>query len=59
MAYMATKDIAWILFPLCVRGFGMIASMIALFFVRAKESENAMNAFRGHRSVQRRQYRTY
>jgi K(+)-stimulated pyrophosphate-energized sodium pump len=44
LAYMATKNVAWILFPLCVRGFGMIASMIGLFFVRAKEGENAMNA---------------
>jgi K(+)-stimulated pyrophosphate-energized sodium pump len=43
-AYLATGDIAWILFPLCVRGFGMIASMIGLMFVRAKEDENAMNA---------------
>jgi K(+)-stimulated pyrophosphate-energized sodium pump len=43
-AYMATNNVAWILFPLCVRGFGMIASMIGLFLVRAKESENAMNA---------------
>jgi len=43
-AYLATKNIAWILFPLCVRGFGMIASMIGLLSVRAKENENAMNA---------------
>ncbi len=43
-AYMATHNIAWILFPLCVRGFGMIASMIGLLCVRAKEGENAMNA---------------
>jgi K(+)-stimulated pyrophosphate-energized sodium pump len=43
-AYIATGEIAWILFPLCVRGFGMIASMIGLLLVRAKESENAMNA---------------
>jgi len=43
-AYIATDNIAWILFPLCVRGFGMIASMIGLFFVKAKENENAMNA---------------
>ncbi len=43
-AYLATKNVAWILFPLCVRGFGMIASMIGLLCVRAKESENAMNA---------------
>jgi len=43
-AYIATKNVAWILFPLCVRGFGMIASMIGLLCVRAKEGENAMNA---------------
>ena len=44
MAYLATNNIAWILFPLCVRGFGMFASMIGLLCVRAKENENAMNA---------------
>ncbi len=43
-AYLATRDIAWILFPLGVRAFGMFASMIGLLFVRAKENENAMNA---------------
>ena len=43
-AYVATKNIAWILFPLCVRGFGMLASMIGLLCVRAKENENAMSA---------------
>jgi len=43
-AYVATENIAWILFPLCVRGFGMIASMIGLLSVKAKENENAMNA---------------
>jgi K(+)-stimulated pyrophosphate-energized sodium pump len=43
-AYMATDNVAWILFPLCVRGFGMVASMIGLLVVKAKESENAMNA---------------
>ena len=43
-AYLVTENIAWILFPLCVRGFGMIASMIGIFCVRAKENENAMNA---------------
>ncbi len=44
LAYLATKNIVWILFPLCVRGFGMFASMIGLLSVRAKENENAMNA---------------
>lgn len=43
-AYLATKNVAWILFPLVVRAFGMISSMIGIFFVRAKENENAMNA---------------
>ena len=43
-AYLATNNIAWIIFPLVVRGFGMIASMIGLLCVRAKESENAMTA---------------
>jgi len=43
-AYLVTKNIAWILFPLGVRAFGMFASMIGIMFVRAKESENAMNA---------------
>jgi K(+)-stimulated pyrophosphate-energized sodium pump len=44
VAYLATHNIAWILFPLCVRAFGMIASMIGLFCVRAREKENAMDA---------------
>ena len=43
-AYLATGEIAWILFPLVVRGFGMLASMIGVLFVKAKENENAMNA---------------
>ncbi len=44
VAYVATGNIAWILFPLVVRAFGLIASMIGIFVVRAKENENAMNA---------------
>ncbi len=43
-AYLATNNIAWILFPLCVRGLGMIASMVGLLSVRAREGENVMNA---------------
>ncbi len=43
-AYLVTKNIVWILFPLTVRAFGMFASMIGLISVRAKESENAMAA---------------
>ncbi len=44
LAYMTTHNVAWVLFPLVVRGFGMIASMIGLMAVKAKENENAMNA---------------
>jgi len=44
VAYVATGNVAWILFPLVVRGFGMFASMIGIMIVKAKESENAMNA---------------
>jgi len=44
IAYLATGNIAWILFPLVVRAFGLIASMLGVLIVRAKEDENAMNA---------------
>ncbi|MDD5338749.1 MAG: sodium-translocating pyrophosphatase [Dehalococcoidales bacterium] len=44
MAYVITKNVAWVLFPLCIRGFGMLASMVGLLCVRAKENENAMSA---------------
>jgi K(+)-stimulated pyrophosphate-energized sodium pump len=44
VAYVATHNVAWILFPLVVRAFGLIASIIGVSIVRAKESENAMNA---------------
>jgi K(+)-stimulated pyrophosphate-energized sodium pump len=44
MAYLATKNVAWILFPLVIRAFGLVASMVGLVCVRAKEDENAMNA---------------
>jgi K(+)-stimulated pyrophosphate-energized sodium pump len=44
VAYVATHNVAWILFPLVIRGFGMFASMIGLLIVKAKEDENAMNA---------------
>jgi K(+)-stimulated pyrophosphate-energized sodium pump len=44
IAYLATGNVAWILFPLVVRAFGLIASMVGVIVVRAKEEENAMNA---------------
>jgi K(+)-stimulated pyrophosphate-energized sodium pump len=35
---------AWIFFPLVVRGFGLIATIISLaFFIRGREDENPMN----------------
>ncbi len=42
--YAITKDVAWILFPLVVRAFGIIASMVGILSVRGKEGENPMNA---------------
>jgi len=44
IAYVATQNVAWVIFPLVVRGFGMIASMVGIMIVKAKEDENAMNA---------------
>ncbi|HSW42076.1 MAG TPA: sodium-translocating pyrophosphatase [Patescibacteria group bacterium] len=34
---------AWIFFPLVVRAFGLLATIIAMFFVRGREDENPMN----------------
>ncbi|MEO5986707.1 MAG: sodium-translocating pyrophosphatase [Candidatus Limnocylindria bacterium] len=34
---------AWIFFPLVVRGFGLLATIVAMFFVRGTETENPMN----------------
>src|SRR6476619_3547707 len=34
---------AWIFFPLVVRAFGLLATIVAMFFVRGKETENPMN----------------
>ncbi|MBA2633936.1 MAG: sodium-translocating pyrophosphatase [Chloroflexi bacterium] len=34
---------AWIFFPLVVRGFGLLATIVAMFFVRGLEDENPMN----------------
>ncbi len=42
--YAVTKNPAWILFPLVVRAFGLIASMIGILSVKGKEGENPMNA---------------
>jgi K(+)-stimulated pyrophosphate-energized sodium pump len=34
---------AWIFFPLVVRAFGLLATIIAIFFVRGRETEDPMN----------------
>jgi K(+)-stimulated pyrophosphate-energized sodium pump len=34
---------AWIFFPLVVRAFGLMATIVAIFFVRGKETEDPMN----------------
>ena len=33
----------WIFFPLVVRGFGLLATIVAMFFLRGSETENPMN----------------
>ena len=42
--YVATNNIAWIIFPLVVRSFGLIACMIGILCVRIRGDENPMNA---------------
>ncbi|PPD58428.1 sodium-translocating pyrophosphatase [Dehalogenimonas etheniformans] len=42
--YAITQDVAWIIFPLVVRAFGLVASMIGLLIVKAKEEEDPMAA---------------
>lgn len=44
VALFPTFGIKGILFPLVIQAFGMIASMISVFFVKAKENEDPMNA---------------
>ncbi|MFH1474291.1 MAG: sodium-translocating pyrophosphatase [Chloroflexota bacterium] len=34
---------SWIFFPLVIRAFGLLATIVAMFFVRGKETENPMN----------------
>jgi K(+)-stimulated pyrophosphate-energized sodium pump len=42
--FLATGNEDWILFPLVVRAFGLIACMVGIFFVRPKENEDPMAA---------------
>ncbi|MEA2519996.1 MAG: H+-translocating diphosphatase [Chloroflexota bacterium] len=34
---------AWIFFPLVIRAFGLLSTIVAIFFVRGNEDENPMN----------------
>src|SRR5919199_392117 len=42
--FAATHNVAWILFPLVVRGFGLVASVIGIFLVRGREGGDPMGA---------------
>jgi len=42
--FMATGEVTWILFPLVVRAFGLIASMVGILSVKIRGNENPMNA---------------
>ncbi len=42
--YMATNQVAWIIFPLIVRSFGLIACIFGILSVRIKGNEDPMNA---------------
>jgi K(+)-stimulated pyrophosphate-energized sodium pump len=42
--YMATDQVAWIIFPLIVRSFGLIACIFGILAVRIRGNEDPMNA---------------
>ncbi len=42
--YALTKNPVWILFPLVIRAFGLIATMIGMFAVRGRENENPLTS---------------
>ncbi len=42
--YAVTQNVAWIVFPLVVRGFGLIASVIGIFLVRGNEKKDPMGS---------------
>src|ERR671930_220708 len=42
--FVATHNVAWILFPLVVRGFGLVASVVGIFLVRGREGGDPMAA---------------
>src|SRR2546421_3592294 len=42
--YAVTQNPAWIVFPLVVRGFGLIASMIGIFTMRGSDTKSPMSS---------------
>ncbi len=42
--FAVTHNVAWILFPLVVRGFGLIASVIGIFLVRGNDRQSPMTS---------------
>ncbi|MEK7285560.1 MAG: sodium-translocating pyrophosphatase [Chloroflexota bacterium] len=42
--FVATGNVLWILFPLVVRGFGLIASVVGIFLVRGREHGDPMDS---------------
>ncbi|MEP6693015.1 MAG: sodium-translocating pyrophosphatase [Chloroflexota bacterium] len=42
--YAVTHNVAWIIFPLVVRGFGLIASVIGIFLVRGNDRQSPMTS---------------
>ena len=42
--FAVTKNPAWVMFPLVVRAFGLIASMIGIFLVRGNEKRDPMTS---------------
>ncbi len=42
--YISTKNVSWVLFPLVVRAFGLLASMAGILSVNPKDNENPMGA---------------
>src|SRR5436853_2696591 len=42
--FTVTHNVAWIVFPLVVRGFGLIASVIGIFTVRGSDTKSPMSS---------------
>src|SRR5438445_7241511 len=42
--YLVTHNVAWIVFPLVVRGFGLVASVIGIFTVRGSDTKSPMSS---------------